>query len=631
MKKTVRSLLLISALLIMLTAFSFLISAADFPATEITDIISTDTTVTLTWDKIEGADGYHLQKRDEDGYFRMITNTRKTTYTVKNLSPDTEYDFRVRPFVYREDRTKDYGPFCTVTSKLTKLSAPVNLRSENETTTALTVKWDTVENATYYKVYYGIVGKSGYTFAGYAKKATSFTLENLSGLYRYKVRVVARRSGNTSAYSESAIFYTVAEKGKTPTLRSKDGGSVTIQWTRTGRENFYNVYVAEKADGEYKKIATTNKRYYKYEAATPEKAYYFKVAPVIETKLQLLEGEPSDYLRASVGSISIKCPSVIRKGDYPEITVPYYDSDIKWTSSNSSVITLKNSRLFAAGKGTATLTATYKNKYTAKVKVTVSSAPVSCMAAVYDVTDDKYIFEQNINKRCYPASITKLITALVALEHMDPNDTIVVGSELNMVEYMCSVCGIRSGEKYRLKDLLYGLLLPSGGDAAYTIAVNCARKVSGNPNMSYTNAKKYFAGLMNDYMKSIGATGTNCVNPHGYPVSSHYSTVHDLMLVANKVHDNELLQTITSTKNKYITALTGQGHSWRTTNSLLTTSSAYYSPYAHGMKTGTVNESYTGIISAATKNGKTIITIVIGCPTYNSRYENTHKLLKAYL
>ena len=253
------------------------------------------------------------------------------------------------------------------------------------------------------------------------------------------------------------------------------------------------------------------------------------------------------------------------------------------------------------------------------------------MSAVYDYTDDQYVFEQNINKRCYPASITKLITALVALKYMDPYDTIVVGSELNLVESNASVCGLRKGEKFRLKDILYGLLLPSGGDAAYTIAVNCARKASGNPNMGYRDASKYFADLMTKYVRSIGGTGTNCVNPHGYPRSNHYSTVHDLMLIANKVLDNDLLRTITSTKSKYITALTGRGRTWSTTNSLLKTSSAYYYPYAHGMKTGTVNPGYTGIIAVATKNGRTIITIVIGCPTYNSRYDNTHKLLKAYL
>ncbi len=631
MKKTFRRLFLAASLCFMLLAFSFCISAADFPATEITKLTPTADTITLTWNKIEGADGYHLQKRCEDGLFRIITNTSKTTYTVKGLDPDTEYDFRVRPFVYREDRTKDYGPFSAVATKLTKLPTPKKPVFDEATTTSITVSWDAVEGAGYYKVYYGICGKSGYSFAGYAKKKTSYTLEGLSGKYAYKIRVVAKCSGNSSAYSDGVILYTVPEKGKTPSLKTRDGGSVTIQWSKTGRENLYNVYVATKADGEYKKVATTDKRYYKYQGTAPEKTYCFKVAPVIEKGTQLLEGEQSKYLKTATGKLTIKLPSVIRKGDYPEITVPYYNDSVKWTSSNKSVMTTRNGRLFAVGKGTATITATYKNKYTATAKVTVSSAPVSCMAAVYDVTNGKYVFEQDINKRCYPASITKLITALVALEYMDPDDTIVVGNELNMVEYMCSVCGLKRGEKYRLGDLLYGLLLPSGGDAAYTIAVNCARKVSGDADMGYKSAKNYFVSLMNKYMKSIGATGTNCVNPHGYPVSSHYSTVHDLMLVANKILENDLLKTITSTKNKVITALTGQRHSWRTTNALLTTSSAYYNRYAHGMKTGTVNEGYTGIISAATKDGRTIITIVIGCPTYNSRYDNTHKLLKAYL
>ncbi len=631
MKKALKSLLLVSFLVLMISAFSLLSSAADFAPPVFTEIISDENSVTLTWDKIDGAYGYHLQRRFEDGYFRHVVNTTKNTYTLKDLPSDTTYEFRVRAFKLREDRTKDYGAFSEKVFKKTKLPIPQNIAYENATETTITVKWDAVEGATSYKVHYAVVGKGGgYTLAG-TTKDTGFTVEGLSNKEKYKIQIIAKKSGNTSLFGDGITLYPTPPKGKTPTVKTKDGGSVTIEWTKAGRENKYNIYVATSAKGEYKKVATTGKRYYKYTPEKPETAYYFRVAPVVSTANQVTEGPQSSYKKALTGSISITKPSVIRKGDYPEITVPYYNKDVKWTSSNKNVITLKNGRLFASGKGTATLTATYKSKYKAQVKVTVSSPVVSVKSAVYDYTNGKYIFEQDINSRCYPASITKLITALTALEYMDPYDTIVVGSELNMVESNSSTCGLKRGEKFRLKDILYGLLVPSGGDAAYTIAVNCARKVSGNPNMGYVKAKDYFAGLMNKYMKSIGATGTNCVNPHGYPRSNHYSTVHDLMLVANKVLENDLLKTITSTKNVVVTAKTGQRHSWRTTNSLMKSSSGYYHPNAHGMKTGTVNPGYTGIISVATKNGRTIITIVIGCPTYNARYDNTHKLLKAYL
>ena len=304
---------------------------------------------------------------------------------------------------------------------------------------------------------------------------------------------------------------------------------------------------------------------------------------------------------------------------------------MKWKSSDKSVIKIKDGRLYAVGQGKAKLTAIYKKKYKRTVTVKVSAPTLSYMSAVYDVTNKEYIYHNRLNERCYPASITKLVTALVALKYMDEDDTITVGSELNMVEAYSSRCDIKWGEKFRLRDILYGLLLPSGGDAAYTVAVNCARKVSGNKNMGYVAAKNYFVKLMNEYMDDIGATGSHFVNPHGYPVKGHYSTVHDLFLVANKVLKNKTLKSITSTSYKYVRALTGEGHSWGTTNSLIASYAYYYSPYAIGMKTGTVEDDYTGIIGAFKKNNKTYITVVIGCESYNARYDATHKLIRTYL
>lgn len=630
MKKLCGLLFSVASIFITLFCFSVCASAADLSVPQISDTSATAETITISWKKIKGADGYKIYKKDADGKFKAVKSTSKTTCTVKNLSPNTKYEFRIKAYTRLEDNSKDFGKSCETFSCKTKLCAPQNLAYKSATTDSITITWDTVEGAEYYKVVYGIAGESGYTVAGTPTKNT-IKIKGLNGKNRYKIKIAAKCKGNTSSYSEIIRLYTVPESIDAPRTVSKDGASVTIEWDKAGKSNTYYVYVATSADGKYKKVATTTKTTYTYSKKTPKKAYYFKIVPLIINDFQSSTGKASKYSKATIGNISIEAPSVIRKGEYPDITVPYYNSKVKWTSSDKSVITVKDSRLYATGQGTATITATYKDTYKAKIKVTVSAPTLTYMSAVYDVTNNKYTFENRINERCYPASITKLITALVALKYMDEDDVIVVGSELNMVELYSSRCNIQAGEKFRLKDILYGLLLPSGGDAAYTIAVNCARKVSGNPNMGYVAAKNYFVSLMNDYMKSIGATGTNCVNPHGYPVDGHYSTVHDLVLVARKVLKNPTLKSITSTSYKYVTALTGQGHSWSTTNSLITSYSSRYSPYVHGMKTGTVNDNYTGLVSAATKNNRTIITVVIGCESYDARYTSTHKLLNTYL
>ena len=512
-----------------------------------------------------------------------------------------------------------------------KLSTPTGLTFSSATTTSITIKWKAVQGAESYSVYYGICGKDGYTLAGKAKN-TSFTLTGLNGKNRYKIKIKATAKGKSSSdYSSLIKLYTVPPRAAKPEFVSRDGASVTLKWARTGRENLYEVYVASSENGKYKKLTTTKKTTYTYEKKTPEKAYYFKIVPVIDTEQQYLKGKASKIKKTYIGKISIELPDVIRKGEYPEITVPYYNSKVKWKSSDKSVIKIKDGRLYAVGQGKAKLTAIYKKKYKRTVTVRVTAPTLSYMSAVYDVTNKEYIYHNRLNERCYPASITKLVTALVALKYMDENDTITVGSELNMVEAYSRRCDIKWCEKYRLRDILYGLLLPSGGVAAYTIAVNCARKVSGNKNMGYVAAKNYFVKLMNEYMDDIGATGSHFVNPHGYPVKGHYSTVHDLVLVANKVLKNKTLKSITSTSYKYVTALTGQGHSWGTTNSLIASYAYYYSPYAIGMKTGTVEDDYTGIIGAFKKNNKTYITVVIGCESYNARYDATHKLIRTYI
>lgn len=619
-------------LTVILTAlcFSFSANAVDLSTPIIKSKKTTSNTATIVWSEVSNANGYKIYQKNTQGSFTALKSTSKTEYTVSNLSSDTSYEFRIRAYVKDKNGKKTFGPYSEIVSLKTKLDDVKNLSFKSAQKNSITVKWDEVSSATHYKVYYGVCGKDGYKLAGTTDK-TTLKIENLEENTRYKIKVMAKSDSNSSSYSQLIKLYTALGKANKPQVEKKDSTSVTLKWAKTKNANLYYIYVSSSPDGKYKKKGETQKTSYTYIKKTPEKAYYFKIVPVVKNSYQTMKGQASNYKKASIGKITISVPETVRKGEYPQITVPNYTSKIKWSSSNSSVIKVKNNRLFAVKEGTATITAVYNKKHKASISVTVSPPVLKYMSAVYDVSADEYVFESRINERCYPASITKLITALVCLKYMDLNDVIVVGNELNMVEALSSRCNIQRGEKFKLKDILYGLLLPSGGDAAYTLAVNCARKVSGNSNMGYVEAKNYFVSLMNNYMKSIGATGTHCVNPHGYPVDGHYSSVHDLVLVAKEVLKNDTLKKITSTPYKYVTSLTGQGHSWSTTNSLIVSYAYYYSKYAHGMKTGTVNDNYTGIVSAATKDGRTIITVVIGCESYNARYEATHKLYRTYL
>ena len=131
------------------------------------------------------------------------------------------------------------------------------------------------------------------------------------------------------------------------------------------------------------------------------------------------------------------------------------------------------------------------------------------------------LYSKNENKKMYPASMTKVMTALLAIENLDMNEVITVGSEINLKEPDASSAGLRRGEQLTNEDLLRGLLIPSGNDAAYTVAVQVARKVSGDSSLPVGAALEYFYEMMNKRAKEIGAENTNFVNPHGYHEDNH--------------------------------------------------------------------------------------------------------------
>ena len=630
MKKLSCFLLCIATVLCFAAALTFSTYAADLDAPEPSVFSVSNDEITLMWAAVDGADGYKIYMSESaDGKFNALGVTKNTYYTADNLDGGTEYYFAVRPFIKGDGTTRDFGTTSEHIAAKTLIDSVENIVCKSADSNSISFSWGSVTGAEKYIIKIAEPGSKQYKIIGETSK-TDFRVEGLLENSAYKIRISAGNEEYTTPFCTAVKLYTMPSRAEKPKLKSVENGRIKLTWKETNGADYYNIYLSDSKNGTYKKIGKSETASYTCKANVASEISFIKIAAVKATAYQTTEGKKSAALKVDKIDFKIKVPAVIRNREYPDITVPGYDSKVKWTSSDKSVIKVQGGRLYACGQGTATITAKY-NGYSDKVKIKVGAPVLKYMSCVFDVTNNRYVFASRINERCYPASITKLITALVALKYMNLNDTIVVGSELNMVEPLSSRCGIQKGEKFRLGDILYGLLLPSGGDAAYTIAVNCARKVSGNPNMGYVEAKNYFVSLMNSYMKSIGATGTHLVNPHGYPVNGHYTTVHDLCLVARNVLKNKTLKSITSTPTKYIVAKTGKGRTWTTTNSLIKNGSSFYSPYAHGMKTGTVDDYYTGIVSAATKNGRTIITVAVGCESYNARYIATRTLYNYYL
>ena len=163
---------------------------------------------------------------------------------------------------------------------------------------------------------------------------------------------------------------------------------------------------------------------------------------------------------------------------------------------------------------------------------------------LYNMNDDTVIFEKNANERTYIASLTKIMTTIVAIENIDDIDeTVTIPYEaLNgLIEANASVAGFYSGQKVTYLDLLYGVLLPSGADATRTLAYY----ISGNEDD--------FVKLMNDKTLELGLTNTHFANTSGLDTDNHYSTVREMSIILKYALQNPLFKKIYTT-NSYTTS-----------------------------------------------------------------------------
>lgn len=259
------------------------------------------------------------------------------------------------------------------------------------------------------------------------------------------------------------------------------------------------------------------------------------------------------------------------------------------------------------------------------------TSPSCKSSALYCIDDNKFIYKDRIDDFVAPASLTKLLTASVALYYLNSDIIITVGSEQSLVKPYSSLCLIQQGHRLRLYDLLTGMLMSSGNDAAYTVAVSTARTVYPDISMNDSEAVQYFSGLMNDFAKNIGMQNSNFVNPEGWDDNNQYTTVSDLLILAEYAISVPEIREITGTYQKYVIFDSGENITWTNSNNMLNPNSPYYCPCAVGLKTGTTDNAGNCLIGAFIKNNKLYISVVIGCNTTADRYNLTLKLLNDYV
>lgn len=261
--------------------------------------------------------------------------------------------------------------------------------------------------------------------------------------------------------------------------------------------------------------------------------------------------------------------------------------------------------------------------------VQLIGAPNCSAAAIYCVEDKQLLYGDRIDIRVAPASLTKMLTASVALKYMDSSTVLTVGSEQYLVEEGSSLCGLSIGTSMTLSDLISGLMMSSGNDAAYTIAVSVARKMQPEIEISDTEAVSYFCDLMNQFALEIGMTGSHFTTPDGWDDAFQYTTVSDLLILAEYVLSVPEIRQASGTYTKSVQAVTGEFYEWTDSNLLLDPYGSFYCPNAIGIKTGTTLQAGNCLVAAFSVNNKTYITAVCGCNSDSDRYDLTLKLFNS--
>ncbi|MGO8949882.1 MAG: D-alanyl-D-alanine carboxypeptidase family protein [Ktedonobacterales bacterium] len=237
-------------------------------------------------------------------------------------------------------------------------------------------------------------------------------------------------------------------------------------------------------------------------------------------------------------------------------------------------------------------------------------------AFVYDPQLGLTYFAQNADMELPQASCTKIMTALLAVEHGNLNQVITVGTDAQaLVRPDSSYMGLSAGEKLTLRDLLYGLLLPSGNDAAVAIADG----ISGNVPA--------FVALMNQRAQQLGLTRTHFMNPDGLGQPNHYTTARDLAVLAAVAMQNPILVQITSTKEYNIPkTATHKAYDLMTGDDLIPGARSPY-PGAIGVKPGYTGDAGYCQAFAAIRYGHLIVGAVLNEPSWQIRITDMRNLL----
>ena len=231
-----------------------------------------------------------------------------------------------------------------------------------------------------------------------------------------------------------------------------------------------------------------------------------------------------------------------------------------------------------------------------------------------DAVSGKVMYSKNAFERRYPASTTKLMTAILTLENCKLSDKVTVSHDaIFNVPVGYSHANLREGEILTVEQLLNVLLIPSANDAAFVLAEHIAGSVDK------------FSEMMNNKAKELGCLDTHFVNPNGIHSNDHYSTAYDMSLIGRYAMQFEDIMRIAMV-NQYTLPKTNkyskEDRIFNSTNGLITKNDEYYYPDATGLKTGYTDKSGYCIVTTAKRDNMELLSVVFGSDTIKDRYED---------
>lgn len=233
-------------------------------------------------------------------------------------------------------------------------------------------------------------------------------------------------------------------------------------------------------------------------------------------------------------------------------------------------------------------------------------------ALLMDLSTGKILYEKNINEKMYPASTTKVMTAILVLEKCNLNDTVVISKNaVSSVSFGYVTANLKVDEELTVEQLLHVLMVGSSNDAAIALAEHVSGSVEN------------FTILMNEKAKEIGCQSTNFVNPNGIHDNNHYSTAYDLALISKYAMQNPTFQEIVFTSFYKLTDTNKYNRSDRwfsTTNDLINKNSEYYYKYATGIKTGFTTPAGNCLIASASKDNLNLLSVVLNSSKSSQRF-----------